>query len=91
MVLNQLTEKVVDRLIDQKSKSKRVFIKLRYYDFDTHTTQKSLSEPTDSIDIIMNVAKELFTFAWSDNKPIRLLGVGVSNFEDETKSQVELF
>ena len=91
MVLNNLTEKVVNRLLDKDLKAKRVFIKLRYYDFDTHTTQKSLSEPTDSIDTIMNIAKDLFTFAWSDNKPIRLLGIGVSNFEDETKSQVELF
>ena len=55
------------------------------------TKTKYNEDPTNCIDIITNVAKELFTFAWSDNKPIRLLGIGVSNFEDETKSQVELF
>ncbi|MBU0529015.1 DNA polymerase IV [bacterium] len=91
MILTQLCEKVVNRLTDNKLKVKRVFIKLRYYDFDTHTTQRSLSEPTDSLDIIIDVAKELFTFAWTDKKPIRLLGVGVSNFDDEKSGQTELF
>ncbi len=91
MVLTQLCEKVTNRLIVKNLSAKRVFIKLRYYDFDTHTAQKSLSEPTDSIDIIKEVVKELFIYSWADNKPIRLLGVGVSNFENEETSQVELF
>jgi len=91
MVLAQLCEKVVQRLIEKKLIAKRVFIKLRYYDFDTHTAQKSLSETTDSIDTITEVVKELFIYSWADKKPIRLLGVGVSNFEDEETSQVELF
>lgn len=91
MVLSQLCEKVTNRLIDKKLSAKRVFIKLRYYDFDTHTAQKSLSEPTDSVDIITDIVKELFIYSWADNKPIRLLGVGVSNFENEETSQVELF
>ena len=91
MVLTQLCEKVANRLIDQKLKGKRIFIKLRYYDFDTHTSQKSLLDSTNSIEVITNVAKELFTFAWTDKKPIRLLGIGVSNFKNEVNSQVELF
>jgi DNA polymerase-4 len=91
MVLTQLCEKVTNRLIDKKLSAKRVFIKLRYYDFDTHTTQKSLVEPTDSLEKIKNVAKDLFIYSWVDKKPIRLLGVGVSNFSDEETSQVKLF
>jgi len=91
MVLAQLCEKVVNRLQDKKFSAKRVFIKLRYYDFDTHTAQKSLSEQTDSLEKITDLVKELFIYSWADKKPIRLLGVGVSNFEDEETSQVELF
>ena len=91
MILTQLSEKVADRLVAKNLTAKRVFIKLRYYDFDTHTTQRSLSDSTDSKKTIVNISKELFIFAWSDKKPIRLLGVGVSNFENEEKSQVELF
>ncbi len=91
MILTQLCEKVANRLIANKLKGKRVFIKLRYYDFDTHTSQKSLSEPTDSIEIITHVAKELFIYSWTNKKPIRLLGIGVSNFKNEIKSQIELF
>ncbi len=91
LIMTQLCEKVASRLADKKLKGKRVFIKLRYYDFDTHTTQKSMSEPTDSSKIITEIAKELLMYAWTDKKPIRLLGVGVSNFDDENISQVELF
>jgi DNA polymerase-4 len=91
MVLTQLCEKVTSRLIDKKLSAKRVFIKVRYYDFDTHTSQKSLVESTDSLEKIKDVAKDLFTYSWADKKPIRLLGVGVSNFESEETSQVEIF
>ena len=91
MVLTQLCEKVANRLVDKELSAKRVFIKLRYYDFDTHTAQKSLSEPIDSLEKITGIAKELFIYSWADKKPIRLLGVGVSNFGNEVKSQVELF
>ena len=91
MVLTQLCEKVVSRLHDKKLSTKRVFIKLRYYDFDTHTAQKSFSEQTDSLETITDLVKELFIYSWADKKPIRLLGVGVSNFEEEETSQVELF
>jgi len=91
MVLTQLCEKVTSRLIEKKLSAKRVFIKVRYYDFDTHTSQKSLVESTDSIEKIKDVAKDLFIYSWADKKPIRLLGVGVSNFENEETSQVEMF
>jgi len=92
MILDQLSKKVVDRLIDKKLKAKRVFIKLRYYDFDTHTMQKSILKPTDSVEDISKIVRDLFTISWSDNKPVRLLGVGVSNFEEENSgAQTELF
>ncbi len=91
MVLTKLCEKVTSRLIEKKLSAKRVFIKVRYYDFDTHTSQKSLVESTDSIEKIKDVAKDLFIYSWADKKPIRLLGVGVSNFENEETSQVEMF
>ena len=91
LILTQLCEKVAIRLIDNKLSARRVFIKIRYYDFDTHTAQKSLSEPTDSINVISDIVKELFIYSWADKKPIRLLGVGVSNLENEETSQVELF
>lgn len=92
MILDQLSKKVVDRLIDKKLKAKLVFIKLRYYDFDTHTMQKSLSKSTDSVDDISKIARDLFTISWSNNKPVRLLGFGVSNFDEgNRKAQTELF
>jgi len=92
MTLDQLSKKIVDRLTDKKLKAKRVFIKLRYYDFDTHTMQKSISKSTDSIEDISKIVRDLFTISWSDNKPIRLLGVGVSNFDEEKRgAQTELF
>ena len=53
--------------------------------------RSSLVEPTDSLEIITDVVKELFIYSWTDKKPIRLLGVGVSNFDNEETSQVELF
>ncbi len=88
--LRHLSEKVAVRLRRKKLCGKTVKIKLRWPDFDTHTHQVTLSQPTNQDSVIYAAALQLFNNLWSQGKRVRLIGVGVSQLEDEYY-QLELF
>lgn len=78
--LHQLSESVGRRLRKKHLKGSTVKLKLRWHDFSTITRQTSLKTPTnDDIEIYLTV-KELFIQSWKKGKPVRLLGVGVTQF-----------
>lgn len=91
--LLQLTEQVTARLRRQQLKAKTVFIKLRAHDFTTLTRSSSLQSATQETDVVWNVVKQLFNNEFSKSKrALRLVGVGVSNFDVEaTQQQSDLF
>lgn len=60
-----------------------VRIKLRWSDFSTHTRQVSLDPATDQDGVICKTAEELFMSIWESGRPVRLLGVGMSNLTDK--------
>jgi DNA polymerase-4 len=53
--------------------------------------QVSLDTPTNSTGIIRNFAKKLFEEKVNKNRPIRLIGVGVSNITNAQEGQLYLF
>jgi DNA polymerase-4 len=53
-------------------------IKIRWSDFSTHTRQKTIEPGTDQDSVIYETAVELLNQIWWDERPVRLLGVGVS-------------
>jgi DNA polymerase-4 len=56
-------------------------IKLRWTDFTTLTRQITLANPTDQDDAIFEAALALFQQNWPAGRPVRLIGVGISGFE----------
>jgi DNA polymerase-4 len=56
-----------------------VKIKVRWPDFTTITRQSTLEHATSKDVEIFKAASELFSKIWKPGKPVRLLGVGVSN------------
>ncbi len=90
--LSCLTEQVAARVRQKGRKGKTVNIKIRFHDFTTVIRSKTLPQPTDQTEKIWQAAKWLF----ENNLPggniaVRLLGVGVSGFDDKTLSQGDLF
>lgn len=81
-VLLQLSEKVSRRMRKDGFYGKRVVVTVRYSDFFTFSKQKTLSRWVNSGDEIFKQAFEIFE-AVSHPKPIRLLGVGVSQLKKE--------
>jgi DNA polymerase-4 len=58
-----------------------VTVKLRYPDFTTITRSLTLAQSTDADQTIFQVGEDLMRKALTaDRKPLRLIGIGVSNF-----------
>lgn len=57
-------------------------LKLRWADFTTLTRQITLDHPTDQDDEIYTQAERLLAQHWPRGKTVRLIGVGLSGFED---------
>lgn len=89
--LFKMSEKVSFRLHSNSLKGRTVFIKIRYADFSTYSRQKSLKVAFNSSEEIYRTAKKLLNQDNLLKKPLRLLGVGVSNLCSEGQEQLNLF
>jgi DNA polymerase-4 len=88
-VLLQLSERVSRRMRREGFYGKRIAITVRYSDFFTFSKQKTISKWMNSGNEIFEQAFEIFK-SISHPKPIRLLGVGVSQLKKEW-CQLDLF
>ena len=80
------------RLREKDRKGKTVNIKIRFHDFTTITRSKSLAQSSNQTEEIWRAAKSLFNAALPVGQvSIRLLGVGVSGFSNDTTHQGDLF
>lgn len=83
--LREMAEDVGRQLRKQHLRGMTVKIKLRWANFDTVTRQVTLAQPTDRDNIITEAAQQLLDKTWERGKAVRLLGVGMSGFESDTK------
>lgn len=82
--LKELSEKVGRRLREKGLAGKTVRIKARWPGFETHTRQLTLYQPTNHDSVIFYAAKELLYTIWKSGRPVRLIGVGVSNLGENS-------
>jgi DNA polymerase-4 len=68
-----------------------VTLKIRFEGFDTHTRQHKREAPTNDEREILKTAWQLFQSGKLPNKPVRLIGVGISGWEDKRPVQADLF
>jgi DNA polymerase IV (archaeal DinB-like DNA polymerase) len=87
-VLDELAEEVHPDVIANGFKFKTITVRIRYEHFDTYTSSKSLSFPTNDLDILRNNAKRLIVPFLRRNKKVRLIGVRVSNLISPSKSPI---
>ncbi len=83
-----ISDSVGYRLRKEKKQARCVTVKVKYYDFKVVTRSRTISAPFESTEEIYKTAAELFALNWN-KKPVRLLGVTVSGFEEV--SQLSFF
>lgn len=82
--LAHLAEKVAGRLETRKLKGRTITLKLKYNDFSLVTRSFSLNNVVSDYDTILETAKQLLEHIPFDDKPVRLLGISLSNFNEHT-------
>ena len=90
--IEKLARKVVERLQEDESVCKTISIQVRYNDFTQINRSYTLEYHTENFYEIYEVVERLFDDNQSD-KPIRLLGVSVSNLKDSQSNfrQLNIF
>ena len=89
--LIHLGEKVAARLRQNNLLGRVVQLKIRDRGFHTFTRRRTLSRPTDHESQIHETAHRLLRGMGWENIPVRLLGVGVSQFSSNEARQTDLF
>ncbi len=79
------------RLRKRGLQGRTVKLKLRYADFTTLTRQVTIEVPTDLGRVVFDQAARLLDKAWDRRRKVRLIGVGVSKFEQPEERQLSLF
>ena len=88
--LKEMCESVGQQLRKSKLLGRTVKIKLRWSDFTTITRQTTVDNPCNTEEWIFEHALELLDEAWDGKSTMRLIGVGVANF-DNTVRQLSLW
>lgn len=81
--LRELTEQVARRLRKNNRRGKTIQLKVRYSNFETITRSVSLKQPTSETQTLWEAVSQLLAKKLPDRKlDVRLLGMGVSNFQN---------
>ena len=89
--VKRLSEGVSVSLQRKRLKGTTIKLKIRWRDFTTLSRQLTLPQPTNDDQQISSAAKCLFKGVWPDGKPVRLIGVGISNFEEKANPQISMW
>lgn len=81
-MLLQLSDEVATRLRKYSYTAKTIHLKLRWHDFKTVTRQTTLPAPTQLGEDIFGAVEPLWRATWKPGERVRLLGVGVSTFNE---------
>ena len=88
-VLVSMTEELASKLRQENKVASCLAIKIRYANFETHTQQEKIAL-TAAEHILIPGIKNLLKKAWNQHRPIRLIGVRLSNLCTGTY-QINLF
>lgn len=90
-VLMRLSEEVGSEARRYDYKGKTVAIVIKYGDFQAITRQKSMFSPTYLTKEIYRTGISLLEENWNKSRPVRLLGIGLSNITDDVSEQLSIF
>ncbi|MFW6238102.1 MAG: DNA polymerase Y family protein, partial [Halanaerobiales bacterium] len=89
--LMEMSERVVRRMRQKNLRGRTVFIKIRYDDFETLTRSLTLDNLISRADTLYGTGKKLLKKYSLLKRPVRLLGIGISNLSEGNNIQLSLF
>ena len=81
--LAAIAQTLQQRIERQQAKGRTLTLKVKYADYQQITRSKTLVEPIGEIESILKLADELLVHMATGDKPVRLLGLCLSNLEGD--------
>jgi len=88
--LYKIEQEVFERIKEANFKGKTITLKVKFHNFEQITRSKTINGWFTKFDTIHKYAKELLLQNYLDDSKIRLLGISISNSEDEEKDGTQL-
>lgn len=79
--LNILAERLATRLQRSGLKGRTITVKFKFHDFTMMTRSQSIEEPINEREMITQIVNVIVDSATVAGKRVRLLGIGISNFD----------
>ncbi|MCH8102624.1 MAG: DNA polymerase IV, partial [Chloroflexi bacterium] len=86
-LVSRLSQQVAKDLKRHEIYGRTVKLKLRLSDFTTFTRQKTMPEPVQSPEDVVSAASALLSVELQPNRKFRLIGVGVSGFDEPQEQE----
>lgn len=81
--LEAIAQTLKQRMDNQQSRGRTLTLKLKYADYQQVTRSRTWVEPIEELDEILSLARELLSLTEVGHKPVRLLGLALSNLGGE--------
>ena len=85
-ILEDIAADLENSLNKRDAKGRTVTLKVKYFDFQSVTRSVTIDEPADSAAVILRYISPLLAKTEAGAKKVRLLGISVSNFDDQQTS-----
>jgi len=82
-ILEDIAVRLEDSLTKREAKGRTITLKIKYFDFQSITRSVTIDEAVDNASVIMKFVKPLLSRTEAGEKKVRLLGISVSNFDDQ--------
>jgi DNA polymerase-4 len=82
-ILNDIAFRLENSLMKRDAKGRTITLKVKYFDFQSITRSVTVDETADNAAIIMKHIRPLLSKTEAGEKKVRLLGISVSNFDDQ--------
>ena len=82
-ILENIAVRLENSLIKREAKGRTITLKMKYFDFQSITRSITIAEPADCASVIMKYARPLLSKTEAGEKKVRLLGISISNFDDQ--------
>jgi DNA polymerase-4 len=89
-ILENIADRLEHSLIKREAKGRTITLKLKYFDFQSITRSITIDGPADSASVIMEHVRPLLSKTEAGKKKVRLLGISISNFDDQETGCVNI-
>jgi DNA polymerase IV len=82
-ILENLSFEVENSLVRNEARGRTITLKIKYFDFKSITRSVTVEAPVESAAAIMTYVRQLLPKTAVGEKKVRLLGISISNFDDQ--------